>query len=438
MTERDDERGDDRRPRSSGGQGGSGSTPPSRRPDSGRTPRDGRAGGEGQQRPPRGDRPSGSDRPQRGDRPGYGDRPQRGDRATGTGRPSSGDRPQLGDRPGQSGGPQRGGRPGAGDRTSGPRRDSGRPPRQTDEERDPYGLKSVRPQHEVAHVPDDVEPRDLDKVARGELKTLSKENADWVAKHLVMAGRLIEEDPEEAHKHALSAGRRAGRIGVVRETIAITAYTVGDYALALRELRTYRRISGRDDHLPLMVDSERGLERPEKALELGRSVDPTTLDAPVRVQLAIAMSGARLDLGRPDAALRELEIPQLDATKAFSWSPDLFDAYATVLEDLERTDDAERWYALADRARAALDAASQEDARETVEIVEEDVEPDAGDELPVDLDLEADVESDVESELESDVEPEPEPGSADESGSVDEHEHEHAGRPDDLAADDVR
>ena len=415
MTERDDERGDDRRPRSSGGQGDGGSTPPSRRPDSGRPPRDSRAGSERQQRPPRGDRPSFGDRPQRGERPSYGDRPQRGER------PSYGDRPQRGDRPSSGGGPQRGerpsygdrpqrgGRPGSGDRPSGPRRDSGRPPRQTDEERDPYGLKSVRPQHEVAHVPDDVEPRDLDKVARGELKTLSKENADWVAKHLVMAGRLIDEDPEEAHKHALSAGRRAGRIGVVRETIAITAYTVGDYALALRELRTYRRISGRDDHLPLMVDSERGLERPEKALELGRSVDPSTLEVPARVQLAIAMSGARLDLGRPEAALRELEIPQLDATKAFSWSPDLFDAYATVLEDLERTEDAERWYALADRARAALDAASEEDARETVEIVEEDLEHDAGDEQPVELGAEPESEPEREPERESEAEPESEP-----------------------------
>ena len=202
-----------------------------------------------------------------------------------------------------------------------------------------------------------------------------------MAKHLAMAGRLIDEDPEEAHKHALSAGRRAGRIGVVRETIAITAYTTGDYALALRELRTYRRISGRDDHLPLMVDSERGLERPEKALELGRSVDPGTLEVPVRVQLAIAMSGARLDLGNPEAALRELEIPQLDATKAFSWSPDLFEAYATVLEDLGRTDEAERWHALAERAAAAIDAATEEDARETVEIMEEDLEPDEHEQL---------------------------------------------------------
>ena len=232
----------------------------------------------------------------------------------------------------------------------------------------------MRPPQDVAHVPDDVEPRDLDKVARGELKTLSKDNADWVARHLVMAGRLIEEDPEEAHKHALSAGRRAGRIGVVRETIAITAYTVGDYAMALRELRTYRRISGREDHLPLMVDSERGLERPERALELGRSVDPATLDVPVRVQLAIAMSGARLDLGQAEAALRELEIPQLDRSKAFSYSPDLFDAYATVLDDLGRETEADEWRALSERASDAIDRHLQGDDGETIEIVEEDIE----------------------------------------------------------------
>jgi hypothetical protein len=327
----------------------------------------------------------GAPRGQRGDRPQRGERPAYGDRAS-SGRPQGG-----GDRRGSSAAPRGGaggGRPsgGSGRPTSGgsgrPTSGGGRPSsggykgrdRETPEDRDPFGLKSVRPAQEVAHVPDDVEPRDLDKVARGELKTLSKENADWVAKHLVMAGRLIEEDPEEAHKHALSAGRRAGRIGVVRETIAITAYTVGDYALTLRELRTYRRITGRDDQLPLMVDSERGLGRPERALELGRSVDVSTLAPQVRVSLAIAMSGARLDLDQPDAALGELEIPQLDRRRAFDYSPALFDAYATVLDDLGRERDAEEWRALAERADAALEAHHGDDDRETVEIVEEELE----------------------------------------------------------------
>ena len=239
------------------------------------------------------------------------------------------------------------------------------------EDRDPFGTRSVRTRHEDPIIPDDVSPKELDRVALNELKTLSKENAEGVAKHLVMAARLIETDPALAHQHAISAARRAGRIGVVRETLAITAYETGDYALALRELRTYRRITGRDDQLPMMVDSERGLGRPERALELGRSVARATLPVPVQVELAIAMSGARLDLGHPEAALAELEIPQLDATTAFSYSPGLFDAYATVLEELGRTAEAEEWFA---RAEVAEEALAGDDDDEFIEVVEEELE----------------------------------------------------------------
>jgi tetratricopeptide (TPR) repeat protein len=192
-------------------------------------------------------------------------------------------------------------------------------------------------------LPDDVTARDLHSSARNELKTLSKENADAVARHLAMAARLIDEDPALAHEHAQAAVRRAGRVALVRESAAITAYAVGDYALALRELRTYRRISGRDDQIALIVDSERGVGRPERAIEEGRAVDRSTLPTPARVQLAIALSGARLDLGDPERALIELDIPELDPDRAFEWSADLFAARAAVLEELGRTDDAEEW-----------------------------------------------------------------------------------------------
>ena len=190
--------------------------------------------------------------------------------------------------------------------------------------------------------------------ARNELKTLSKENAEQVARHLAMASRLIDEDPTLAHEHALAASRRAGRIAVVRETLGITAYATGDFALALRELRTYRRISGKEDQIALMVDSERGVGRPDRALETGRSVDRASLPVDVRVALAIAMSGARLDQGDLELALGELEIPELDPNRAFSWSPALFAARAAVLEDLDRTDEAAFWAERADAAAAAL------------------------------------------------------------------------------------
>lgn len=169
-----------------------------------------------------------------------------------------------------------------------------------------------------------------------------------------MAARLIDEDPALAHEHALAASRRAGRIAVVRETVAITAYANEDFALALRELRTYRRISGRDDQIALMVDSERGVGRPDRALEVGRAVDRAALPVDVRVELAIAMSGARLDLGQTERALQELDIPELNPDKAFSWSPALFAARATVLDELGREEEAAQWRRRADIAAEAL------------------------------------------------------------------------------------
>jgi hypothetical protein len=223
-------------------------------------------------------------------------------------------------------------------------------------------------------VDDDVTPQELERSAWRELKALTKENAEWVAGHLVMASRLIDDDPERAHKHALAAARKAGRIPVARETVGITAYLLGDFALALRELRTYRRLSGADDQLPLMVDCERGLGRPDKALELAGEVKRTSLSEAVQVELAIARSGARLDMGKPELALGELEIPQLKADVAFSYSPALFDSYAIVLEELGRVDEAALWGKRANRAASALAEAAGDDDDDMVVVEMPDLE----------------------------------------------------------------
>lgn len=251
-----------------------------------------------------------------------------------------------------------------------PRAGAGRDERRDDRQSRPEELRAVRPAFDEPIVPDEVTPNDLNSAARNQLKTLSKENAEAVARHLAMAAEVIDADPELAHRHAIAATRRAGRIGVVRETAAITAYAIGDYALALRELRTYRRISGSDDQIALMVDSERGVGRPDRALEVGRAVDRSTLEPAVRVELAIAMSGARLDLGENDRALQELDIPELDPDLAFEWSPSLFAARAAVLEELGRDDEAREWQRRAEVAEDALNAANGSGDLEVV-LVEE-------------------------------------------------------------------
>ncbi len=146
----------------------------------------------------------------------------------------------------------------------------------------------------------------LDRDVRARLRTLSKDNASIVGRHLVMTGRLLDEDPELAYEHAQAAVRHGGRVDVVREAAGLAAYRTGRFAEALRELRTVRRLNGSSEHLAVMADCERGLGRPERALTLAASPEAEQLDTEARVELAMVVSGARLDMGDPDAAIAAL------------------------------------------------------------------------------------------------------------------------------------
>jgi tetratricopeptide (TPR) repeat protein len=121
-----------------------------------------------------------------------------------------------------------------------------------------------------------------------------------------MAGRLIDEDPELAYEHAQAAVRHGGRVDVVREAAGLAAYRTGRFAEALRELRTVRRLNGSSEHLAVMADCERGLGRPERAIALAASPEAEDLDPTTRAELAMVVSGARLDMGDPDAAIAAL------------------------------------------------------------------------------------------------------------------------------------
>jgi 23S rRNA pseudouridine2605 synthase len=282
-----------------------------------------------------------------------GDRPRRAGRHDRDDASARGPR-KDGDRPVQRGGRRSTERAGRSPMSDRPARDG-----QRRDQRPAAGQDATHRGGSARHVdepalPDDVKAADLDRAARNELRTLTKENADAVARHLVAASRVIEDDPAEALRHALAAGRRAGRVAVVRESVAIAAYAAGDFALALRELRTFRRISGSDDQIALIVDSERGVGRPDRALEVGRSVDRAALPVEAQVGLAIAMSGARLDLGDAAAALDELERAPIDLQRVHEWSPSLFEAFATVHEELGDTTEATRWRTRADNAERVL------------------------------------------------------------------------------------
>ncbi|MBP2382550.1 hypothetical protein [Brachybacterium sacelli] len=182
---------------------------------------------------------------------------------------------------------------------------------------------------------------------REELRGLSKETADRVAQHLVAAYLLEDTDSEASQAHARFAARIGGRVGAVRETYGILAYRAGDFRTAVRELRTSLRITGRTDVLPLIADSERGMGRPERALDLAASDDATSLGVDAAIELMIVVAGAYADTGDVETALRTLEVPALRHKVDGRWQVRLWVAYADLLDRAERTEESKRWLTLA-------------------------------------------------------------------------------------------
>lgn len=236
-----------------------------------------------------------------------------------------------------------------------------RAPRSGDSAR-PQGAHRRSARRQEPLVPDGIVPADLDPAVRRELRSLPKDLADRVAVHLVAAGRLLDDDPAAAHAHAAYAREVASRVAATREAAGITAYVVGDYAQALADLRAWRRMTGSGQHLPVMADCERGLGRPERAIDLARDPQAARLDPAARVELRIVESGARRDLGEADAAVVALQIPELDQDRLEPWTVRLWYGYAEALLAAERPEEALMWF----RSVAALDQVDETDAADRV------------------------------------------------------------------------
>ena len=192
---------------------------------------------------------------------------------------------------------------------------------------------------------------------------------------------LGDGNAEEAYEHTKVARRFAARIGVIREAVGIAAYHSGHFAEALSDLRAARRMTGSDSFLPVMADCERGLGRPERALDLVRSKEAEHLDRLGKIELAIVESGARRDLGQKDAAVITLQrLPELRDTRPQPWSARLAFAYADALADAGHEGPATEWFGRA----MAFDEDGETDAAERYAeltgTVIEDLEEDEDDE----------------------------------------------------------
>jgi tetratricopeptide (TPR) repeat protein len=190
------------------------------------------------------------------------------------------------------------------------------------------------------------------------LRSLSKLNADAVGRYLVAAGQSIDTDPHRALSLARAARARAARVAAVREAVGVAAYHAEEWAEALTELRTARRISGDPRNLPLIADCERALGRPEQAARVLSDPDVRRLDGETRVELLIVVAGARRDVGQLDAALSVLARGGLDKNRPGPGAARLWYAYADALEAAGRTEEAAAWFA----ASAARDPEGELDS----------------------------------------------------------------------------
>jgi tetratricopeptide (TPR) repeat protein len=185
-------------------------------------------------------------------------------------------------------------------------------------------------------------------------------------------------------------------VGLVREALGIAAYQVGHYEEALRELRTARRLTGSSEHLAVMADCERGLGRPERALDLAASDEARTLDRAGQLEMLIVASGARQDLGQFDAAVIMLQVSELEVPPTAGSGPAraararLMSAYSDALEAAGRPDEARIWL---ERAAAAdvdgLTGAAERlgweglEPGEIMDLLGDDDEPANGEDEPV-------------------------------------------------------
>ena len=300
-------------------------------------------------------RPSG---PRRGDDAG-----RSGDRRSGG--PSQGRGRGQGDSRGAQGGQgRRGGRGddagarGRGDAPySRPRRDD-----RGDDRRDDRPRSEDQARYDGPPLDESISGKELDRNVAQQLRGLPEKLAARVARHLVAAGLLMDEDPKTAYQHTLAARARAARIAVVREACGEAAYAAGEFADALSELRAAKRMNGSQEYVAVMADCERALGRPDRALALTRNPAVADMPADLKAEVTIVEAGARRDLGEIDAALRTLENAPLRSQSRADWVVRLRYAYADTLLAAGRTEDAVEWF----HRTIAIDGEEITDAEERV------------------------------------------------------------------------
>jgi tetratricopeptide (TPR) repeat protein len=204
------------------------------------------------------------------------------------------------------------------------------------------GLQGGQPQHKTITS---VKGGQLPKWVRDEiLRSTPKDRRQPAITHLSKAMELFADERYPAAAAELRKAKELSpRSSTIREMLGLSAYRSGNWDEALRELRTFRRLTGDLIHYPVEMDSLRGLGRDDDVIKAWESLQGYDISATINHEARVVYASFLLDQGRARDAWPVIKPSRLVATPTQG--------------------ELRRWFVA---ARVALEAGDKEAARRLV------------------------------------------------------------------------
>ena len=182
----------------------------------------------------------------------------------------------------------------------------------------------------------------LPKWVRDEIiRSTSKDRRQPALNHLSKGMEHFADERYPAAVTELRKGKKLSpRSATIRELLGLSAYRSGQWEEGLRELRTYRRISGDLIHMPVEMDCLRALGRKSDVVKTWDMLQEHDISPTISHEARVVYASFLLDEGKPREAWPIIKPGRLVAQP----SPG----------------ELRRWYVA---ARVALDAGDKEAAR---------------------------------------------------------------------------
>jgi tetratricopeptide (TPR) repeat protein len=191
---------------------------------------------------------------------------------------------------------------------------------------------------------------DLPRWVRDEItRSTPKDRRQPAINHLSAA---IESFANERYPAAVGDLRQAKKLSprsaTIRELLGLSAYRSGHWEEGLRELRTFRRLTGDLIHYPVEMDCLRALDRPEDVIKEWERLQSHDISPTVNHEARVVYASFLLDQGRARDAWPIIKPGRLVASPTEG--------------------ELRRWYVA---ARVALEAGDRDAARRLVAALDE-------------------------------------------------------------------